>query len=141
MNATSSLNSGKAGTKSRSVLAVLAGLITVFVLSLTMDYVFRMLEVFPPSDVMMSETGDYVLASSYRLVINTFGCWLAARLAPQNPMKHALILGWIALALTIVGLVGAIVQNTGHLWYPTLLALTAVPCAWLGGKLYTRAHT
>jgi hypothetical protein len=140
MSTASSLNSGRAGGKGRSVIAVLAGLITIFVLSLGFDQLFHILGVYPPSGVPMWETSDFVLASSYRLVINTFGCWLAARLAPQNPMKHAMILGWIVLALTIVGLVTAVVQNMGHLWYPVFLALTAVPCAWLGGKFYTRAH-
>jgi hypothetical protein len=39
----------------------------------------------------------------YRTVSNTLGCYLAARLAPSKPMKHAIILGTIGFALTIVG--------------------------------------
>jgi hypothetical protein len=138
MNGATAFNPESRAGRGRSILAIVAGLLAIFILSLSLDQVFHLLEVYPPSGVPMWETGDFVLASSYRLVINTFGCWLAARLAPQNPMKHALILGWIGFALTIVGLVVAIVQNMGHLWYPVLLALTAVPCAWLGGRIATK---
>ena len=86
----------------------------------------------------MNDTGDNVLALSYRIVINVLGCYLSARLAPRNPMRHALILGVIGLVLSTVGAIGAIAMKMGPAWYPILLALSALPCAWLGGMLHTR---
>jgi hypothetical protein len=39
-----------------------------------------------------------------------------------------------------IGVAGAIaIGDLGPLWYPVLLALSALPCAWVGGKLGARA--
>jgi hypothetical protein len=124
----------------RSVAAVLAGLVVVFVLSLGTDQLFHVLGVYPSWGQAMNDTGDNVLALSYRLVYNVLGCYLAARLAPRDPMRHAMILGVIGFVLSIVGAIGAISMKMGPAWYPIVLALTALPCAWLGGWLYTKAH-
>ena len=122
----------------RSIAAVLAGLVFIFVLSLGIDQLFHMLGVYPPWGQAMNDTGDNVLALSYRIVINVLGCYLSARLAPRNPMRHALILGVIGLVLSTVGAIGAVAMKMGPAWYPILLALSALPCAWLGGMLHTR---
>jgi hypothetical protein len=47
---------------------------------------------------------------------------------------HALVLGVVGLALSTAGAVA--MWNFGPHWYPIALALTALPCAWLGGVLY-----
>src|SRR5262245_41215554 len=122
----------------RSILAVLAGLVFIFVLSLGIDQIFHVLGVYPPWGEAMNETSDNVLALSYRIVINILGCYLTARLAPRNPLRHALILGAIGLVLSTLGAIGAISMKMGPAWYPILLALSALPCAWVGGLLYVR---
>ncbi|HJS21926.1 MAG TPA: hypothetical protein VJ764_04665 [Steroidobacteraceae bacterium] len=122
----------------RSIAAVLAGLVFIFVLSLGIDQLFHVLGVYPPWGEAMNDTGDNLLALSYRLVINVLGCYLTARLAPRNPMRHALILGVIGLILSTVGAIGAISMKMGPAWYPILLALSALPCAWIGGMLHVR---
>jgi hypothetical protein len=76
-----------------------------------------------------------LLATLYRVVYAIFGSYLTARLAPQRPMKHALVGGLIGLVLASVG--AAATWNKGpefgpH-WYPLALVVTALPCAWLGG--------
>jgi hypothetical protein len=45
-----------------------------------------------------------LLAIAYRIVITVGGAWLTARLAPDKPMKHAMILGVVGF-LGIVGVV------------------------------------
>ena len=122
----------------RSIAAVLAGLVFIFVLSLGIDQLFHVLGVYPPWGEAMNDTGDNLLALSYRLVINVLGCYLTARLAPRNPMRHALMLGVIGLILSTVGAIGAISMKMGPAWYPILLALSALPCAWIGGMLHVR---
>ena len=122
----------------RSILAVLAGLVFIFVLSLGIDQIFHVLGVYPPWGQAMNDTGDNVLALSYRIVINIAGCYLTARLAPRSPMRHAMILGVIGLVLSTFGAIGAIAMKMGPAWYPILLALSALPCAWLGGQLAVR---
>lgn len=122
----------------RSIGAVLAGLVFIFVLSLGIDQLFHVLGVYPPWGEAMNDTGDNLLALSYRLVINILGCYLTARLAPRHPMRHALILGAIGFVLSIIGAIGAISMKMGPAWYPILLALSALPCAWIGGMLHAR---
>ena len=51
-------------------------------------------------------------------------------------MKHALAGGVLGVILGIVGVIttwnGA---GMGHHWYSIALAVLALPCAWVGGKL------
>jgi hypothetical protein len=44
--------------------------------------------------------------------------------------------GLIGFVVSLAGAVAAIPMNLGPTWYPIALALTALPCAWLGGMLY-----
>ncbi len=122
----------------RSALAVIAGFVAIFVTSLGTDQVLHALGVYPPWGEPMQQTSLNLLALSYRLVYDTFGCALTAWLSPRNPMRHALTLGLIGLVLSSLGAVGAIMQDLGPAWYPILLALSSLPTAWLGGWLVAR---
>jgi hypothetical protein len=86
----------------------------------------------------MTETSDNLLALAYRIAYGVAGSWLTARLAPFAPMRHALILGGIGLVVSLTGVVGAMHMDLGPLWYPVLVALSALPCAWVGGRLARR---
>ena len=121
----------------RSIGAVLIGLIFIFVLSLATDQLLHSLNVYPPWGEPMWDNKLNLLALSYRVVYAIIGSYLTARFAPRNPMRHAMILGLIGLVLSSIGAIGAIVMaNLGPNWYPILLALTSVPCAWIGGRLF-----
>jgi hypothetical protein len=120
----------------RSIAAVLAGLLVVFVLSLGTDQVLHLLQVYPPWGQPMHDHGLNALALSYRLVYGVVGGYVAAWLAPRNPVRHAVILGVIGLVLSVIGAIGAIAMKAGPMWYPIALAVTALPCSWLGGVLY-----
>jgi hypothetical protein len=122
----------------RSVAAVLAGFVVVFVLSLGTDEVLHLLEVYPPWSQPMFDPGLNLLALVYRLVYDTFGSYLTARLAPYAPMRHALIGGVLGLVLSSMGAVAAIQLKMGPAWYPIGLALSTMPTAWLGGALFER---
>jgi uncharacterized membrane protein YqaE (UPF0057 family) len=126
-------------TKGRSVWAVLAGLIVIFVLSSAVDGIMHVTGVFPPVGQVMSE-GLFAWAFIYRVVISILGCYLTARLAPNRPMMHALWLG----AIGVVFSAGATVVTWnkgpafGPHWYPIALVLVSIPCAWIGGKIYEK---
>lgn len=127
------------GTWMRSTGAVLAGFIAIVVLSSGADALLHALHVFPPWDVPMEGTGLFLLAFAYRAVFSTAGCYLAARLAPRNPMRHALALGVLGLVVSTAGVIATIVKpDLGPLWYPIALVLICIPCALLGGGLYRR---
>ncbi|MBM9498698.1 hypothetical protein JWG44_00320 [Leptospira sp. 201903071] len=118
--------------------AVLVGLLTIFITSLGTDQILHVLNIYPPWGEPMFDNGLNALALSYRLVYGVLGCYITALLAPNHPMRHALILGGIGLILSTVGAIGAMKYNVGPLWYPISLILTGPPSAWLGGKLRER---
>jgi hypothetical protein len=84
----------------------------------------------------MYDPGLCLLATAYRSVYAVLGSYIAARLAPHAPMGHALALGVVGLVVGGAGAIATIPMHLGPAWYPIALALTAVPCAWLGGVLY-----
>jgi hypothetical protein len=121
----------------RSTGAVLSGLVVVFALSLGTDQGLHVLAIYPPWGEPMHGAGLNLLALSYRIVYGIVGSYVAARLAPRHPMRHALILGGIGFVLSTLGAITAITMaDLGPAWYPIALALTALPCAWVGGALH-----
>lgn len=120
----------------QSIVALLAGLAAVVVLSIATDAVFHLAGVYPANGQAMNEVGDNLLALAYRLVFGALGSYIAARLAPARPMLHALILGGIGTALATLGVVATWNLNLGPHWYPIALVVTALPCAWIGGALH-----
>ena len=123
----------------RSVVAILAGFLTVVVFSLATDQLLHVLQVYPPWGEPMYDTGLNALALSYRIVYTLLGGFITARLAPRAPMRHVTILALIGLAAGTAGAIVAITQaDLGPTWYPVALAVTAYPCTWLGGRLAVR---
>jgi hypothetical protein len=112
--------------------AVSAGLLAIFALSTATDMALHASGVFPPYGQPMSDA-LYVLALAYRFAYGIVGCWIAARLAPDRPMHHALVLGLVGVVLSIAGAV--IMWDAGPAWYSLAVIAIALPCAWVGGKL------
>lgn len=115
----------------RSIGAVIAGLLFIFVTHTAMDIIMHTTGVFPPLGEPMTDPGEYGIALAYRIVLSVIGCYIAAWLAPHHPLRHALILGGIGVLLSTAGAVA--MWDLGNHWYPIALILTALPCAWLGG--------
>jgi hypothetical protein len=120
----------------RSIGALLAGFLAVVILSLGTDIVLRSVGVFPRLGEPMADA-FFVLATAYRTVYGVVGSYITARLAPDRPMEHALVGGLVGLVLSTVGAV--VTWNRGPAfgphWYPLTLVVTAMPCAWAGGRL------
>ena len=96
----------------RSIGAVLAGMIVGIALTLGTDELLHMAGIFPPwGQSMVGFDGALLLATAYRAVYGVAGSYIIARLAPDRPMRHALVGGFVGLVVT------------------------ALPCAWIGGKL------
>jgi hypothetical protein len=119
----------------QSIWAVVAGVLVIIVVSTLVDIVLHALRVFPPIDQPINDSLA-LLATSYRVVISIGGAWLTARLAPDKPLKHAMILGLVGTVLGLVGVVATWNRGLGPRWYPVLLAVLAIPQCWVGGKLY-----
>jgi hypothetical protein len=123
----------------RSTGAVVAGFLSVVVLSTLTDAVLHAARVFPPLGVPMSDA-LFMLATAYRCVFTVFGGYVTARLAPHQPQRHALVLG--CLGFTIAALAAVATwgrSDLGPAWYPLMLVATAVPCTLAGGQLFRGA--
>jgi hypothetical protein len=123
----------------RSIGAVVAGAIVNVALSLVTDFLLEKAGVLPhPGHPATS--GPLLLATVYRTIYGVLGSYVAARLAPSRPMLHAMVLGFIGFALSLLGVVMTWNRTAefGPRWYPVALVLLALPTAWLGGKLRLR---
>ncbi|WP_438002130.1 hypothetical protein WMF26_23555 [Sorangium sp. So ce185] len=125
-------DSARTRTMLRSVGAVLCGLVSTAVLTTVVDLALHASGVFPPHGERMADV-LFVLALAYRIPLNAAGCYVAARLAPARPMRHALALGFVGLALATLGAV--MMWEHGPAWYSLANIAIALPCAWVGARL------
>jgi hypothetical protein len=119
----------------KSIGAIVVGVLAIIIITTAVDIVLHGIGVFPPTDQPLND-GLALLASSYRLVISIACAYLTARLAPDRPLRHAMILGCVGLVLGLVGVVVTWNLGLGPRWYPISLAVLAIPQCWIGGKLY-----
>src|SRR5437870_826591 len=122
----------------KSTRALLAGFLAVVILSIVTDQALQALKVLPASGPMTDPRLN-ALALCYRIVFRILGGYITARLAPEKPMQHTLFGGAIGLLLSTAGAIITIPMKLGPAWYPISLAVTAVPCAWIGGMLHQRS--
>jgi hypothetical protein len=125
----------------RSAGALALGFVAVVVLSLGTDEVLHLLKVYPPWNEPMYDSGLCLLALSYRIVYGVLGSYIVARYAPHHPMSHALVSGVVGAVIGTAGAIATIPMHLGPAWYPIAIAVTALPCAWLGGVLYRQWPT
>lgn len=121
--------------KKKSIWAVVAGVVFIIVVTTLVDIVLHVARVFPPVNQPINNPLA-LLATSYRVVISVAGAWLTARLAPDRPMKHAMILGSVGVVLGLVGVVATWHKGLGPKWYPIALVVLAIPQSWAGGRIY-----
>ena len=121
-------------TTKRSVLAIVTGLLVIIVVTTGVDVLLHAAGVFPPLNVPIDDKLA-LLATAYRIVISIGGAYLTARMAPREPMKHALILGALGTFLGLLGVVATWGKGLGPTWYPVGLAVLAIPQCWAGARL------
>lgn len=123
----------------KSIAAVLAGFVSVFVLSVLTDMALERTGIFPPQ----SEPKLYVwwmllVALVYRTFYGAVGGYITASIAPRRPMRHAIILGSIGFVFALLGSIANWDKTSpSSEWYPILLVLLTLPSVWAGGKLKT----
>lgn len=117
----------------KSIGAVIAGFALLVILSMTTDIILEKAGIMKTEPFVENPVWLIAIIILYRTIFNTIGCYLTARLAPNKPMKHAIILGIIGVVLTIVGLIA--MWDIPPRWYPISLIVLTLPAAWLGGKM------
>jgi hypothetical protein len=120
----------------QSIGAVLAGLLFVIIITTATDVLMHATGIYAPFGQPMADS-LFLLAVAYRTIYGIAGGYITARLAPNKPIPHALILGVIG---SVLGLVGTLATwnrgpEFGPKWYAITIIILAIPTAWIGGKL------
>ena len=126
----------------RSVLAVFAGIAAGVAITVATDFVLHAIHVYPAWDKRVPDA-LLILATVYRTIYAVGASYLTAYLAPERPIQHALVGGWLGFIVSILGAVTT--WNAGPAfqthWYPVALIILALPQAWFGGWLRARQLT
>ena len=121
----------------RSVVAVVAGFVLIGALAMGTDRL--VMQAVPSAFDDAGRTrhiGILMLMAAYVAVYAIAGCYVTARLAPNRPMRHALILGALGLAMNIAATIS--LWGTAPAWYHILNLVLVMPYAWIGGRLRER---
>jgi hypothetical protein len=122
----------------KGIGAILAGIVFIVVTHTGTDFVLEKLGIFTPPDQGFHTTWMVVTATIYRSIYTVAGGYVTATLAPNRPMRHVIILGIIGTVAGILAAIVTIPMRIAPAWYPIALAVLALPCTWLGGKLKTK---
>ena len=120
----------------KSIGAVVVGALVGILFSTGTDAVMRAMGYFTEGGRRMGN-GPFAIATIYRVVYGIAGAYLTARLAPNRPLIHAIVLGFLGFFASIVG--AAAMWNQlpalAPKWYPLVLVVLALPTAWAGGTI------
>ena len=117
----------------KSIWAILAAMFIGAGLAMLTDVLFSFVGIISFSRVVSG--WSLLLALAYRAVYTVLSGYLAARLAPNRPLGHAITLGVIGVVVTVLGSIAAWGKSAGYEWYPIALIIITLPCCYLGGKL------
>jgi hypothetical protein len=126
----------------KRILAVLAGVITSFILIALVQYLSSLFYPPPPgfdykNKEAMLELIRSMPAGAWMFLILSYvtgsfgGGFVGARVADSHKIRVSLIVGVIAMAAGIMNLF----QFEHPVWFAILSMLIYVPFAWLGGRL------
>jgi hypothetical protein len=123
----------------RSFAAITLGFLVVVALSFGGDEMLRL--VWPSAFGMANRVVSapaLLIVIGYVFISAVIGCYVTARIAPNAPLVHALVLGGIALVLNIVGTVAR--WSSEPPWYHIAVVALVMPAAWVGGTLGARGE-
>jgi len=119
----------------RSGGAIVAGFASIAVLSTVADGTLHAAGLYRMDGTIMPD-GLFALALGYRAAFGVLAGYIAGRLAPNHPARHAVILGAIGTLLSIGGAIA--LWDAGPHWYAIGVALICIPTAWLGARFDRR---
>lgn len=119
----------------KSISACIAGIFVGVVLSLGTDKILEAKGILPHDNLWVGAS-LIIFVLFYRTVYNIIGSYIVARLAPSNPMRHAIIVGILGTIVSTIGAIANSSMNLGPEWYCWTLVVLSFPSSWLGGKIY-----
>jgi hypothetical protein len=121
----------------KGIGAILAGIIFIVITHTGTDFLLEKLGIFPPPGQGFNITWMVLTATVYRSIYTVGGGYLTAALAPEPRLRYVMILGLFGLVMGTLAAIVTIPMKLGPAWYPIALAVLALPCVWLGGRLKT----
>lgn len=118
----------------KSIGAIIVGFTLGVILSVGTDFLLDKLGIMSMQNFKENSSIIVALIIIYRFVFNVTGCYLTAKLAPNKPMKHVIIIGIIGTILSLLG--SFAMWDKAIPFYNIAIILISLPSAWLGGKLY-----
>src|ERR1700681_689852 len=105
----------------KSIGAIIAGMAVGAILSVATDKILEATSIMKITPFDENPVWLIGLVIIYRTIFNLLGTYIAAKLAPSKPMKHAIILGIIG---TLAGIIGTIAMwHIPPHWYPISLVI------------------
>lgn len=120
----------------KSIGVIILGFAISEILSVLTDFLLESIGVLPDPEEGLFGTANILIALSYRMNYTIFTGFIVAKLSPNKPMLHAMILGGIGTALTLLSLSDPDIAAKSELWFVYTLAALTIPCLWLGVKIY-----
>jgi hypothetical protein len=120
----------------RSIRAILSGFVLGAILSIGTDFLFDKLGIMSMENFKQTSLFVILIVIVYRFTFNVIGCYLTAKLAPNNPMKHVVIIGIIGTILSTLG--SFAMWDKAIPLYNIVIILISLPSAWLGGQLFLK---
>ncbi len=117
----------------RSLAAGFAAVVAVVALSIATDVALYATGVYSSGRPL--DDARSALATFYRTLYGILGGYIVARLAPSQPMRHALALGLLGTVISAVGAFATWGRGLGPDWYPLALVALALPQSWAGARL------
>src|SRR4051812_9394865 len=106
-------------TTLKSIGAVLAGFFAAFIVTVLTDVFLEKTGFMIREPFNANPTWLISLIVVYRTIYNVAGFYLAARLAPNRPMRHAMIIGIIGFVFSTIGTI--VMWHIPPHWYPIAL--------------------
>jgi nitrate/nitrite transporter NarK len=119
----------------KSIGVILLAFIINAILSVLTDFLLESIGVLPDTQKGLFVTWAIILVLTYRGIYTIFAGFIVAKFAPGKPMLHALILGIIGAAITILAVSSPSFADKAPLWFGYTLAALTIPCLLLGVKI------
>jgi len=124
----------------RSVISVFFGYVVIVVLMIVTTFILGVILRNTFDMVSTQELDRTFLDLVYGFVYTVVGGYATATMANRSETKHALALGIVLAAVSIVMLIVCSISESAYfetqpLWYRITLPVMTIPAALLGGKL------
>lgn len=116
----------------RSILAIVVGFVLTGALNVGTNAALAHAGVIPASGPT-TDTVTLLIICAYVAAFGILGCYVTARLAPRRPLLHALVLGGLALAMSIPATIA--VWNDTPAWFNLYNLIAIMPYAYIGGRI------